>query len=166
MNDGNNRSNDIDDCDVLVPGTRKVFVFEKGLRPTLIDRGANKSLAGGEMEEIGMSNKYVTITGMGGTSYHNLRIGDFKSVLAVFDPKDGKEHEIMCIFRNYACHEDPEERNRMQTIHSALQIETKGIVLHDQLHGLMRLELPDGRYEICTDPPHGRATMRSIQEAN
>jgi hypothetical protein len=34
----------------------------------------------------------------------------------------------------------------MQTIHSVLQIEDTGIRVYDELHGLMRIELQDGRY--------------------
>ena len=37
-------------------------------------------------------------------------IGIFKSVLILHDPKDGIEREIMCIFRNHACHTEPEDR--------------------------------------------------------
>ena len=45
-----------------------------------------------------LTNKYVTVKGIGGISSHDLRLGDFKSVLAVRDPKDDMEHEIMCAF--------------------------------------------------------------------
>jgi hypothetical protein len=93
------------------------------------------------MIPIHLSDKYVTITGMGGTSHHNLRIGDFKLVLAVHDPKDGTDHEVMCIFRNYACHSDPSERLKMQTIHPALQLEETGIEISDSLGNPMRMTL-------------------------
>ena len=45
------------------------------------------------MVPIQLSDKYATTI----TSYHNLRVDDFKSVLAVHDPKDGTDHEIMFI---------------------------------------------------------------------
>ena len=67
----------------------QVLNFDKVIDFATIDRGANHGLdAGMSMVPIMLSNKYVTIKGMGGMSHHNLRLGDFKSILAVRDPKD------------------------------------------------------------------------------
>ena len=58
----------------------QVFNFNKVIDfATTIDRVANNGLAGMSMVPILLSDKYVTIKGMGGMSRHNLRIGDFKS---------------------------------------------------------------------------------------
>lgn len=58
----------------------QVFNFNKVIDfATTIDRVANNGLAGISMVPILLSDKYVTIKGMGGMSRHNLRIGDFKS---------------------------------------------------------------------------------------
>ena len=71
------------------------------------------------MVPIMLTNKYVTVKGIGGISSHDLRLGDFKSVLSVRDPMDDTEHEIVCIFRNYGCHTNLEERMKTLSIHPA-----------------------------------------------
>ena len=88
------------------------------------------------MVPILLSDKYVTIKGMGGMSRRNLRIGDLKSVLPVHDPKNNTEQEIMCIFCNYGCHTSPEERMKISFIRPALQLEEKGIIIEDRLKSL------------------------------
>ena len=136
----------------------QVLNFDKVIDFATIDRGANNGLAGMSMVPILLINKYVTIKGMGGMSRHNLRLGDFKSVLAVHDPKSITEREIMCIFRNYRCHTNPEERMKTSSIHPALQLEEKGIIIEDRLRSQRRITLPQmARSWIY--PPKRRNTM-------
>ena len=52
------------------------------------------------MIPILLSDKYVIIKSLSGMSRHNLRIGDFKLILPVHDPKNNTECKIMCIIRN------------------------------------------------------------------
>ena len=75
----------------------QVLNFDKVIDFATIYRGANNGLVGMSMVPIMLSNKYVTIKGMGGMSRHNLRLGDFKSVLAVRDPKDNRSARS-CVF--------------------------------------------------------------------
>jgi hypothetical protein len=56
------------------------------------------------------------------------------------------DHEVMGIFRNYACHPDPKERSKMQTIHSALHLEANGLDVRDSVRSLRRITFPDGTY--------------------
>ena len=52
----------------------------------------------------------------------------------------------MCIFRNYGCHTNPEERMKTSSIHPALQLEEKGIIIEDWLKSQRRITLPDGTF--------------------
>jgi len=113
---------------------------------TLIDRGCNFPVAGEPLTAIDFTNQYVTVSCMGGPVSTNLRVGTFKAVILVHDPRDDKDHEVMGIFRNYACHPDPEERAKMQTIHSALHIEANGIDVRDSVRSLRRITFPNGTY--------------------
>ena len=124
----------------------QVLNFDNDIDFATIDRGANHGLAGMSMVPIMLTNKYVNVKALGGISSHDLRLGDFKSVLTVRDPKDDTDHEVMCIFRNYGCHINPEERMKTSSIHPALQLEERGIIIEDQLKSQRRITLPDGTF--------------------
>lgn len=113
---------------------------------TLLDRGCNFPVAGEPLTAINLTDQYVTVSCMGGSVNTNLRVGTFKAVILVHDPQDGMDHEVMGIFRNYACHPDPKERAKMQTIHSALHIEANGIDVRDSVRSLRRITFPNGTY--------------------
>jgi len=83
---------------------------------------------------------------MGGSININLRVGTFKAVILIHDPQDGMDHEVMGIFRNYACHPDPKEQAKMQTIHSALHLEANGLDVRDSVCSLRRITFPNGSY--------------------
>ena len=69
----------------------QVFNFDKVIDFATIDRRANNELASMSMVPILLCDKYVIIKSMSGMSRHNLRIGDFKSILPVHDPKNNTE---------------------------------------------------------------------------
>ena len=67
-----------------------------------INRGSNNGMAGPSCENIGWSDKYVNIYGIHGVHYKGLRIGDFQTVMTLYDPLTNEGQEELCIFRNYA----------------------------------------------------------------
>jgi len=124
---------------------RRAYIVNAFLA-TLLDRGCNFPVAGEPLTAVKLTDRYITVSCMGGSVNTNLRVGTFKAVILIHDPRDGMDHEVMGIFRNYACHPDPKERSKMQTIHSALHLEANGLDVRDSVRSLRRITFPDGTY--------------------
>ena len=118
----------------------------KSTELVIIDRGSNNGMAGPSCENIGWSDKYVNIHGIHGVYYKGLRLGDFQVVMTLYDPITNEGQEEICIFRNYASYEDPEERAKLQTVHSALQLEDSNICVEDNKDSARRITFSDGKY--------------------
>jgi len=93
---------------------------------TLLDRGCNFPVAGEPLTALELTDRYITVSCMGGSVNTNLRVGTFKAVILIHDPRDGMDHEVMGIFQNYACHPDQTPRNgrrcRPSTLHSTSKL--------------------------------------------
>jgi hypothetical protein len=102
------------------------------------------------MANIGWKDQYVDVEGVGATGSITcrMRLGDFKVVMKLRDPLNGHcSREVMCIFRNCASVEDPEVRNKMHTVISAIQLEAHNLIVEDNHRSERRIHhLETGEY--------------------